>query len=307
MIRFIMAQPAIKYYSWQVEVLLNNMIEIGINLNYVDVICYIEDSIPEEWDKLRYGYAARFFFYKDTRKTKNYISSIRPNILKQHWENHPYLENEVIFYHDCDIIFTRPLDLDKYKKDDIWYGSDTKWYISYDYIIGKGNDIFNKMIDIIDIDSDIIIKNNDNSIGAQYIMKNVNRKYWEDVEKDCEKLFVEISDLNNKKKEEDPSYHEIQIWCADMWAVLWNAWKRGFLTECDSDLDFSWGTSTEEDYHKYSIMHNAGVTDDKSGLFFKAKFTNEYPYNKDLQIKENTASKRYYDLIKKVEKKSVLI
>jgi hypothetical protein len=306
MIRFIMAQPAIKYYSWQVEVLLNNMIEIGINLNYVDVVCYVEDTIPKEWDKLRHGYAARFFFYKDTRETKNYISSIRPNILKQHWENHPYLENEVIFYHDCDIIFTRPLDLDKYKKDDTWYGSDTKWYISYDYIIGKGNDIFNKMIDIIDIDPDIIIKNNDNSIGAQYIMKNVDREYWEDVEKDSENLFVEVTSLNSEKKKKDPDYHEIQIWCADMWAVLWNAWKRGYITRCDPDLDFSWGTSTEEDYYKYNIMHNAGVTDDKGGLFFKAKFTNKFPYNLNLSIRNNTASKKYYEWVQKIEKKTVL-
>jgi len=75
MIRFIMAQPAIKYYAWQVEVLLNNMIDIGINLNYVDVVCKIDNEIPDEWDKLRHGYAARFFFYKDQRETKDYISS----------------------------------------------------------------------------------------------------------------------------------------------------------------------------------------------------------------------------------------
>lgn len=308
MIRFVMAQPAIKYYAWQVEVLLNNMIDKGINLNWVDVVCKIDgNDIPEEWDKLRHGYAARFFFYKDERETKDYISSVRPNILKQHWEKHPYLETEAILYHDCDIAFTRAQDWSKYTQDDIWYGSDTKWYISYDYIISKGQDVFDEMVRVMDIDPQLVIDNNDNSIGAQYLMKGVDKTFWEDVERDSEKLFVDITELNRKKKQDDPDHHEIQIWCADMWAVLWNAWKRGHKTQCHDDLEFAWGTSPENEWDKFSIFHNAGVVNTEGGLFHKAKFMNEYPYNKDLQIKEGTASKKYYELIQQVEKKSVLL
>jgi len=307
MIRFIMAQPAIKYYAWQVEVLLNNMIDTGINLNYVDVVCKIDDEIPDEWDKLRHGYAARFFFYKDQRETKDYISSVRPNILKQHWKKHPYLQDETILYHDCDIAFTRPIDWSRFEKGDEWYGSDTKWYISYDYIISKGQDVFDKMVEVMDIDPQLVIDNNDNSIGAQYLMKNVDAKYWEDVERDSEKLFVDITELNRKKKQDDPHHHEIQIWCADMWAVLWNAWKRGYKTICDDDLQFAWGTSPENEWDKFNIFHNAGVVNTEGGLFHKAKFMTEYPYHKDLDIKEGTASKKYYELIQQVEKKSVLL
>ncbi len=83
--------------SWK-EVMLNNFIEMGINPNFIDIIVNIENGIiPDEWLKLVETYAARFFFYEDTRKTKHYMSSIRPNILKQHWENHPYLKNDTIF------------------------------------------------------------------------------------------------------------------------------------------------------------------------------------------------------------------
>ena len=86
MIRFICAQPATDYYVWQVDVMLNNFITMGINLNWVDVVCNIQNNIPDKWIKLAEHYPARFFFYKDTRETKHYISSIRPNILKQHFK-----------------------------------------------------------------------------------------------------------------------------------------------------------------------------------------------------------------------------
>ena len=305
--RFVCAQPATSYYAWQVEVMLNNFKEVGINLNQVDIVCYIEDEIPEEWHKLRYGYAARFFFYKDTRLKKQYISSIRPNILKQHWEQHSELQNDVIFYHDCDIVFTKPIDWNQFTNDELWYGSDTKWYISYDYIIGKGEDVFESMTNIIDIDPQIVIDNNDNTIGAQYIMKNIDASFWEDVENDSENLFVGITKLNQQKKKEDPTHHELQIWCSDMWAVLWNGWKRGFKTRTHDDLLFAWATSQEKDWNDYNIFHNAGVVNDENGLFYKAKYIHILPYNLDLDIKEGTASKKYYEQIQKTEQVSVLV
>jgi hypothetical protein len=56
-----------------------------------------------------------------------------------------------------------------------------------------------------------------------------------------------------------------------MWAVLWKGWLMGKNTITHSNFDFSWSTSSEADYHKMNIMHNAGVTNDSSGLFYKAK------------------------------------
>ena len=304
--RFICAQPANLYYAWQVEVMLNNFLETGINLNEVDVVC-CADSPPKEWQALANNYAARFFFYPDTRESKRYISSIRPNILKQHFTAHPYLSNEPLLYHDCDIVFTKMVNWQQFEVDDIWYGSDTRWYINYDYIISKGQDVFDKMVEIADINPQLVIDNNENSIGAQYILKRVDAGYWADVERDSERLYKEINHLSNQKKKYDPKYHELQIWCADMWAVLWNIWKRGHVTRCHDDLQFSWATSTEDEYYQFNIMHNAGVTSVKSGLFYKAAYFSSLPYNQNLEIKENTASKKYYEWIQRVEKVSVLI
>jgi hypothetical protein len=91
-----------------------------------------------------------------------------------------------------------------------------------------------------------------------------------------------------------------------MWAVLWNGWKLGKQTICHKDLEFSWATSTEDDWNRLNIFHNAGVTNSTSGLFYKAEYMNQLPYNKDLQIKENTASWHYWNEICETAKKSVL-
>jgi hypothetical protein len=238
---------------------------------------------------------------------KHYISSIRPNILKQHFILHPELENEAIFYHDCDIVFTKPIDWKQFLDDDKWYGSDTRWYIAHSYILSKGQDIIDKMCEIIGIEESIIKDNELNSIGAQYLMKGINAEFWANVERDCEILYKDISELNNTKKAKDNQYHELQIWCADMWAVLWNAWKLDKETICHPDLEFAWGTSSESDYNKLNILHNAGVVSSADGLFYKAEFMNRLPYNLNLNIKEGTASKKYYEIIQQVEKKSVLI
>ena len=317
-LRFVCAQPAIKYYAWQLETMLNNFIEMGINLNQVDIVCWKQTGeIPEEYSKLANGYPARFFFYDDTRETRHYISSIRPNILKQHFTKYPELEKEAILYHDCDIVFTKPIKWEQYLQDNKWYGSDCRWYIGHDYIISKGEDILDKMCEIVDIDKQLVKDNELNAIGAQYLMKGINAQFWANVEKDCERLFKEITDLNNEKIELDrhtmsegesrQPYHPLQIWCSDMWAVLWNGWKLGYESVCHPDLEFAWATSTEADWDRLNIFHNAGVTDAAGGLFYKALYMNELPYNKNLEIKEGTASKKYYEIIQKLEKKSVLL
>ena len=37
-LRFICAQPSTMYYAWQVEVMINNFIEMGVNPNFIDVV-----------------------------------------------------------------------------------------------------------------------------------------------------------------------------------------------------------------------------------------------------------------------------
>jgi hypothetical protein len=310
-VRYISAQPAIPYYTWQVEVMITNFIEMGINPNHIDIVCWKQNGIiPEEWSKLANTYPVRFFFYDDTRETRHYISSIRPNILKQHFQQHPYIENDVIFYHDCDIIFTKPVKewiTEEMLNDDKWYGSDVRWYISYDYIKGKGEDVLDAMCSIMDIDKETVKEKQLNCIGAQYLLKGINYEFWNWVEMKSEILFKDITEMNNQKIKEDPKYHTLQIWCSDMWSVLWKGWLMGYETIAHPNFDFSWGTSSENDYTKMNIFHNAGVTSGSVGLFYKAKYMNTLPYNENLDIKEGTASRHYWEWIQKTGQSSCLI
>lgn len=311
-LRFICAQPCTIYYSWQVETMIHNFMEMGINPNYIDIIGIKQNGqIPKDWVTLaeKYNYV-RFFFYDDTRRYKQYISSVRPNVLKQHWKARPELKDETIFYHDCDIAFTKPIGewiTHEMINDGNWYGSDCRWYISHSYIKSKGDDILHAMCNIMEIDEKIVEDNELNGIGAQYIMKGIDYNFWDRVEADSEKLFVNITELNRIKKMSNPTYHEIQIWCADMWAVLWNAWKMDYKTICHKNLEFSWGTSSDKLWKDCNIFHNAGVTNSNSGLFYKADFMNKLPYGVELNINQNTTSYEYWKLIQRVGKKSVLI
>jgi hypothetical protein len=318
---YICAQPANLYFAWQVEVLLNNFIEVDIDLNNVHIVCSIKNEIPIEWEMLVNNYSANFFFYEDTRVEFKYISSIRPHILKKHFEANPYLKNEVIFYHDSDILFTKlPSEwiTDEMLLDDNWYGSNTISYIGYDYIKSKGDDVLDLMCEVIDIPKEVIEKNKNNSIGAQYILKNISSEFWNQVEIDCDSLYKKIKDLNNNKVIEDRRtisleesripYHPIQIWCADMWALLWNGWKLKNNTIVHPNFNFSWPTDSINSFHTMNIYHNSGVVDsNKNYSFYKQLFTNRLPYEYVLTKPDKTlASWEYYNFIKKVGKNSVI-
>jgi len=310
-IRYVCAQPAINYYLWQVETMIINFMEMGVNPNQIDIVCSInDDGVPENWTKLAQRYPARFLFYKDTRVTKHYVSSIRPNILKQHWLRFPELKDEVIFYHDCDILFTKPPKdwiTEEMITDNNWYGSDTHLYIGHDYIIEKGEDVLNLMSEIVGISKETIKQKQNNCIGAQYLMKGITNWYWERVEFDCELLFKHVTDLNIQKVKDDPSHHAIQIWCSDMWSVLWNGWKMGYNTIVHPNFEFSWGTHEEKEFDKQNIFHNAGVLNTMEDLFYKGRWMNELPYGQELTIRDNTASKRYWEWVCKAGENSCLI
>jgi hypothetical protein len=316
-LRYICVQPRTLYYAWQVEVMINNFIKHGINPNNIDILVAWNPvdatSYPENieaWDKLASHYnTVRFFFYQDTRiQPIHYISSVRPNVLKQHFLRYPELEKEAIFYHDSDIVFTKTPNFDHLLNDDIWYLSDTNSYINYRYIISKGQDVYDEMCEIVGIDPVIPKLMNSNSGGAQYILKNVDAEYWRKVERNSEELFHRITNLNLQKKAQDPTHHELQIWCADMWAVLWNGWMRGNETKNVKDMDFSWATDPIARWDETAIYHNAGATCSCGGLFYKANYMNTLPYDLDMERLDKQRNCYNYVLeIQETKSKSCLI
>ena len=318
-LRYISIQPRLIFYAWQVEVMLNNFISKGINPKNIDILVACNTNDPrtssEEhkllWDKLVKHFSdVNFYFYDDKRNHPvEYVSTIRPNIFKQHLQKYTELSKDVFFYSDCDMIFSKKPNFDNLLNDDYWYVSDTNSYINAEYILSKGEEVYFKMCDIVGIDEAIPIQNNRHSGGAQYIMKNLTWQYWDKVEKDSENLFSEITKLNNKIKETNADYHELQIWCADMWAVLWNGWLFGNNIKIDKRLNFSWATDNIDVYKHKKIYHNAGVSINDTKLFLKSSFTDILPYNyidKKMYSKD-FCSIKYVQEILKTKKVSCLL
>ena len=308
-LRYVCCQPAIKYYTWQVEVLINNFIKMGVNPNLIDIVCAIDNGvIPNDWRELQncYNYV-RFFFYNDTREDKTYIPSVYFNLMKQHIVARPEIQNDVLFLHDSDIVFTKEPKFESMIAGDAWYLSDTKFYINYDYIQQKGNHIYEKMCDIVGIDKLIPKLMNSNSGGAQYIVKNTTYEFWDKVELDSVKLYKYFCDEEpNYVKKHDGDY-PIQKWTAGMWSFLWNAWYFGHETIIDDRMGFGWVTNTYSDVENYSILHNAGVLESNTDLFYKGNYINELPYNRQLKINSEKASYYYWNEICTTAKMSCLI
>jgi len=282
---FISAQPDTVYFHWQVELYLYQFSKHGIKDRCYAIFGYTGDKPSDYIVNLAIKYPT-IRWYKDERITNvdhYYIPSIRPHILKKFFTEHPDLGKNV-FYHDSDIFIVKLPKFDLLLHDDtIGYLSDTVSYIGHDYIMSCCNrykekypsltvdDLFIKMCAIVDINPSLVKSNENNSGGAQYLLKGIDAAFWSDVENSTVKLY----DMLKKYEKQYPVDHDIQSWTSDMWAVLWNYWKRGNKTNVHTELYFSWATDSLHDYFDRNIFHLAGVTSETaSDKFYKGKYTN---------------------------------
>lgn len=296
--KIIIALPDNNYFLWQMLVQINNFKKFGYDGDVIYVVgkrSYIRSSVLTSimrHSKTR----CSFYIYNDERENPKYSSSLRPHILKKLFKDKPELENEAILYLDPDVIFTKKMNFKDIEKNDIWYLSDTRSYIGVDYIKSKGEGLFNEMCATIGIDPSVVEENDKSAGGAQYFMKNVNWKFWEDVERGSEELY----DLMKKTAHIYNPEHPIQAWTADMWAVLWLAWKYGHTTKIIKRFDFSWATDKIEKWDERGIYHNAGVVTNDDILFSKIAHQIS-PFNKELKCSDKYCSYNYVKEIKETE------
>jgi hypothetical protein len=298
---YLSAQPATDYYAWQVEVYLNNFTSMGIDEKDIYVVAAIDNDLPASWLRCQRMYPkANFIYAEDTRENKGYAPSIQPHILKK--VCHKFPKNCAIFYHDCDFLFTRPMNFDTYRYDNICILSDTISYIGAKYIKSKGEDVLLKMCDLAGIDHHIVEANEMMSGGAQKLLKGVDADYWQEVEDVSNALYFGLGELKDKKSDGDP--YGVQIWCASMWAELWCLWKRGIETKVVPEFDFAWATCGAPRWDKVSFYHNAGAIDDSTGMFVKGKYVNVDPIGLDIKgLDPNRCSYLYWKWIENSAKK----
>lgn len=277
-LHIISAVPQDLSFAWETEAFLSNLRDQLLSKNTTIVVgCHKgTERYQSYWDKLQERYSEVEFKFYSTENMRRivtvYSPVIRPHILKEYFKENPQLKDECIFYCDTDILLTRPFPFYDFVSDDINYLSKTN-YISASYFENKVAeavpsrksslwqlDPLAQACKLVGLDKQIVIDNEENTGGCQYLLKNIDYKFWEDVETDCVRLRMYFQGINQDYFiSEDKGYQSWAI--GDMCAVLWNLWKRGAKTITPEVMDFNWATTPFQEWDKNIIYHNAGVTD----------------------------------------------
>lgn len=310
---FVSAQPDTTYFHWQVELYLYQFSKHGITDRCYALFGY--KNTPSDYAKNLAKKYPGIKMYRDERTSDTYSPTIRPHILAKFFRDYPHLGKNV-FYHDSDIFLVKlpRFDLMLQPYDSNAYLSDTMSYIGYDYIKGcsvkykkkhtqiRDLDIFYGMCEKVGIDPALVQKNQINSGGAQYLLKNIDYAFWEKCEKGCDNLYNYLCEYEKKY----PINDHIQKWTADMWVVLWYYWRDIGPTMIHKELDFSWATGTVREYNALNIFHLAGVTSNNSSdKFQKGHYTKQIVFDAFCQnpkifdhINKDNATYEYVKVIK---------
>lgn len=297
-LKFICAQPDDTYYTWQVHLWIESLRKIGHSDKAI-VLIFIPSfrNKNEKWQKIIDLYPeAEFVFYKDEENSVSkllgtYIPVLRPYCLMRYFDDNPNMHDHAVFYCDSDVVFTDNFNVDKFIDDDINYLSDTNSYINASYFDSKVNDvlphkleaykekdILEELAQKVGISREIAEQNNNNSGGAQYLLKNINSEYWSRVLTSCIIIRTYLQDVNKEFFENENKGY--QSWCADMWAVLWNLWRNNAETKNIPELEFSWSSDPIEKLQRTGILHNAGIVD-KHSMGYPAFYKGTYHTGKD--------------------------
>lgn len=318
---FITAQPDIPYFHWQVELYVHNFLQKGIKMENIIVLFGIVDGNTKPHinsiELVRRG--VKVYYYIDDRPKKHYIPSLKPYLLYRFLKDFPEYGKK-IFYHDSDIMFRELPDLKSILDDDICYASNTNGYLNYDYLLNcskryqskhesyKTNELINKMCYIVGIEPDVVFRNNNDSGGAQYLLKDMSWEIWLKIYKDSIRLYDYLLTLS---KDYPLDSGHIQFWTAEMWSTLWNLWYFNKNLKVIDILDFSWATDNVKEYNKKNILHMAGVTEDNGNdKFYKGAYILQNPIEqlyKDKNhfnyINKRNSTIKYIELMKSYLKK----
>jgi hypothetical protein len=313
------AQPDVPYFHWQTKIYIHNFIEKGIKPNQIHVIFAIVNGDKPTLKSLELkSYGVNVHHYIDDREKKHYIPNIKPFLIYKWLKENPQY-GKSFFLHDADIIFRELPDFNKLMNDDINYLSDTIGYIGYDYIMyccgryeshhdnSEKGQLIQEMVNVVGVDVECVKRNQENSGGGQYIIKNTDAEIWKKIYDDCVPLYDQMLSYH---KRFPISSGEIQFWTAEMWSLLWNLWYFNKETKITDELGFSWATDDIVLYEKKPILHMAGVTQDlKHQKFYKGDYINLNPL--DLlkvdetffdYIDEDSSTKKYIEVMKSMLK-----
>jgi hypothetical protein len=171
-------------------------------------------------------------------------------------------------------------------------------YLGYDYIATKGPGVLQVMCDTVGISPDVVKANQ--AGGAQWLVKNTTADFWRKAEEQAVEMYYRLCSIEDNWRKEWGL--PIQKWKAEMWAILWGAWRDGHPTVIDPELAFCWATDKAEKWQQTKIYHNAGVTG-QPHLFNKGEYVMRMPFKADLShVSPEYCSWHYVEAIKQTAK-----
>ncbi len=299
---FMTAQPDDLNWCWETRVQLTNLRSYKLS-HLMKILVYWEPSESKKapnpcWQQLQEEFHEAEIFYVANDGSELpyrivygiYTSVIRPFCMKKYWLLHPEMEQKTIFYMDSDVIFTKKPDITAMLAGKECYGTDVGHYLNAAYMQAKAREAnlpdehFSELVaKIVDVPKSVVMDNNDNCGGAQYVFKGVTYEFWDKVQQDCI-LIKHNFHLENLRyfvqrgiklgiSTEDAG---IQSWCADMWAVWLNLYYFGKTMTTPDFMHSVWCSDTIERLEanpQTCILHNAGIGDhNRHEAFDKTKF-----------------------------------
>lgn len=270
------------FYLWQILVQMNNFRKMGYINDTVFLGSTFGGVISPELQKIADCPCrkAKFHLYQDNRVYTTYAGSLKPWSMSQYFNEFPEEIDTVYVYLDPDVIFLRKIDFSQFLGDEIWYEADTAGYLNTGYIKSKGNGLLEEMCMITGIDPEVVVANDVNAGGAQFIIKNNTFEFWHEVELLSTNLYKHMKSSETKYQPEwSKSVYPIQAWTAEMWATNWVLWKRGLKTQIHPDLNFHMAN------HPMSVgghpfLHLSGTVD-PANAFSKAKYQSS-PFKEEI-------------------------
>lgn len=276
------SQQDTTYFHWQIETYLRNFESKGIDLQKCHVILLYDGKPSKKSLELQKEYNANFHFYPINGECHAYIASVKPYGMLQYFKEFG-APKEPIFYHDADIIFHELPDFSPLLDDEISYMSRCLQrggmsYIDLEYL-RQFKGVVEGLIKITGTTP------KEHGGGAQYILKGTNTEYWEKVYLNSFQIREFLKNSNTK----------VQVWCAEMWATLWNLWYFDLETALHPLLDFC--MSRDPINELKPIIHNAGQMGSQN--FNKLKYINSYPPH-GLKVASDMCNYIYYKEVEKI-------
>lgn len=250
------------YLLWQQEIQAINLKLLGLELVIV-VLC---NGRPSPAALSLSNISETHFFENHNPYKYSYLPSNKPWGLFRLLKDYPQY-GEKLFLLDSDVIFKEVIDFTYMDQDDAWYMSDCASYLNYDYLKCYPEPQLTSLIETVTT----VAKVRDGfGGGAQYYFKNIDAGFCLKVCSDSDMIYKKI----NKEKGDS----KIQVWTAEMWAWIWNAFNI-VTVKTSSELDFCWATDPEIRWHQTKLLHLAGVISKEDGIFYKGNYVDKTPWD----------------------------